>query len=597
MPDALFNNWQAVLTAIVTFATLLALLFGQRAPDMAMIGGVIVLLAAGVLAPDEAFKGMANEGMLTVAALFVVAAAVERTGALASLVDRALGRPQSLASAQVRTMVAPAALSAFMNNTPVVALMVPAIRDWAKKHRLSVSKLLMPMNCAVILGGLCTLIGTSTNVVVSGLVAAKTGRALGMFEITWLGVPLLVAGLAYLLVASKSRRLLKDRRPAMSQSDDPRQYSLEMLVEPGSPLVGRTIEEAGLRGLEGLFLMEIDRGGHVMAAVAPTERLEAGDRLVFVGVVDSVVELQKIRGLRPATDQVFQLDGPRSERVLVEAVVSNTCPLIGQTIREGRFRSTYDAVVIAVARNGERLQMKIGDIALEPGDTLLLEASPTFLDRQRSSRHFYLVSEVSGSTPPRHDRAWIACTVLAAMVLAATFELVPMVAAAFVAAAAVLVTGCISSNEARRSIEWESLLLIAASFGLAKAMEKTGLDEAIARSTIAAAGDGPHAVLAAIYFVTMLFTELMSNNAAAVLIFPIAWQTAADLGVNPMPFVMAVTVAASCGFATPMGYQTNLMIYGPGGYKFSDYLRFGGPLNLLVMAITVLLAPLIWPFR
>jgi di/tricarboxylate transporter len=597
IPDALFTNWQATLTAIVTFATLLALLFGQRAPDMAMIGGVVVLLAAGVLAPDEAFKGMANEGMLTVAALFVVAAAVERTGALASLVDRALGRPQSLSSAQVRTMVAPAALSAFMNNTPVVALMVPAIRDWAKKHRLSVSKLLMPMNAAVILGGLCTLIGTSTNVVVSGLVAAKTGRTLGMFEITWLGVPLLMAGLAYLLVASKSRYLLKDRRPAMSQSDDPRQYSLEMLVEPGSPLVGRTIEEAGLRGLEGLFLMEIDRAGHVMAAVAPTERLEAGDRLVFVGVVDSVVELQKIRGLRPATDQVFQLDGPRSERVLVEAVVSNTCPLVGQTIREGRFRSTYDAVVIAVARNGERLQMKIGDIALEPGDTLLLEASPTFLDRQRSSRHFYLVSEVSGSTPPRHDRAWIACTVLAAMVLAATFELVPMVAAAFVAAAAVLVTGCISSNEARRSIEWESLLLIAASFGLAKAMEKTGLDESIARSTIAAAGDGPHAALAAIYFVTMLFTELMSNNAAAVLLFPIAWQTAADLGVNPMAFVMAVTVAASCGFATPMGYQTNLMIYGPGGYKFSDYLRFGGPLNLLVMAITVLLAPLIWPFR
>jgi Trk K+ transport system NAD-binding subunit len=206
-----------------------------------------------------------------------------------------------------------------------------------------------------------------------------------------------------------------------------------MLVEPGSPLVGRTIEEAGLRGLDGLFLMEIDRGGHVMAAVPPTERLEMGDRLVFVGVVDSVVELQKIRGLRPATDQVFQLDGPRSERVLLEAVVSNTCPLVGQTIRAGRFRSTYDAVVIAVARNGERLQMKIGDIVLEPGDTLLLEASPSFLERQRSNRDFYLVSEVSGSTPPRHDQAWIACTVLAAMVLAATFELVPMVAAAFAA--------------------------------------------------------------------------------------------------------------------------------------------------------------------
>ena len=593
-PETLLQNWPAALTAVVVFATLTALLFGQRGPDMAMIGGVVVLLAAGVLAPDEALRGMSNEGMITVAALFVLAAAVERTGALAALVDRTLGRPTSLAQAQIRTMVAPAALSAFMNNTPVVALMVPAIRDWAKKHRLSVSKLLMPMNAAVVLGGLCTLIGTSTNVVVSGMMAAKTGRPMGMFEITWLGVPLLAAGMVYLVIAS--RHLLKDRQPAVSPSDDPRQYSLEMLVEPGSPLVGRSIEEAGLRGLDGLFLMEIDRGGHVMAAVAPTERLEAGDRLVFVGVVDSVVELQKIRGLRPATDQVFKLDDPRTERVLIEAVVSNTCPLVGRTIREGRFRSTYDAVVIAVARNGERLQMKIGDISLEPGDTLLLETSPAFALHQRSNRDFYLVSAVSNFTPPRHDRAWIACTVLAAMVLAATLELVPMVAAALVAAAVVVAMKCISSDEARGAIEWESLLLIAASFGLARAMEKTGLAEGIAQSTIAAAGDHPHVVLAAIYLVTMLFTELMSNNAAAVLTFPIAWQTATDLGVNPMPFVIAVTVAASCGFATPMGYQTNLMIYGPGGYKFSDYVRFGGPLNLLVMAITVALAPLIWPF-
>jgi di/tricarboxylate transporter len=561
---------------------------------MVMIGGVVLLLAAGVLTPDEALRGMSNEGMITVAALFVVASAVERTGALASLVDRALGRPKSLASAQLRTMIGPGVISAFTNNTPVVALMVPAIRDWAKKHRLSVSKLLMPMNAAVVLGGLCTLIGTSTNVVVSGLVAAKRGAPLEMFDISWLGVPLFACGLVYLIVAS--RTLLKDRRPPMSTSDDPRQYSLEMVVDPGSPLAGRTIEQAGLRHLDGLFLMEIDRGGHVIAAVAPTERLEAGDRLVFVGVIDSVVELQKIRGLRPATDQVFKLDDPRSERVLVEAVVSPSCPLVGRTIREGRFRSTYGAVVIAVARDGERLQMKIGDIVLQPGDTLLVEAGTAFVDRQRSNRHFYLVSEVTGSTPPRHDKAWIACTVLAAMVLAAALDLVPMVAAALVAAGAVVALRCISSTEARRAIEWESLLLIAASFGLARAMEKTGLAGAMAASTIGAAGDNPHVVLAAIYLVAMLFTELMSNNAAAVLTFPIAWQTAADLGVNPMPFVMAITVAASCGFATPMGYQTNLMIYGPGGYKFRDYVRFGGPLNLLVMALTVALAPLIWPF-
>jgi len=590
----LAGHWQAVMTAAVVALTLAALLFVQRAPDMVMIGGVVLLLAAGVITPDEALKGMSNEGMVTVAALFIVAAAVERTGALASLVDRTLGRPKSLATAQVRTMIAPGVISAFTNNTPVVALMVPAIRDWAKKNRFSISKLLMPMNAAVVLGGLCTLIGTSTNVVVSGLVAAKRGQPLGMFDITWLGVPLFASGLVYLIVAS--RFLLKDRRPPMSTSDDPRQYSLEMVVDQGSPLVGRTIEAAGLRHLHGLFLMEIDRGGRVIAAVAPTERLQAGDRLVFVGVLDSVVELQKIRGLRPATDQVFKLDDPRSERVLVEAVVSPSCPLVGRTIREGQFRSTYGAVVIAVARDGERLQMKIGDIVLQPGDTLLVEAGQAFIDRQRSNRHFYLVSEVTGSTPPRHDKAWIACTVLAAMVLAAALELVPMVAAALVAAAAVVGLRCISSTEARRSIEWESLLLIAASFGLARAIEKTGLAEMVAHSTIAAAGNNPYVVLAALYLVTMLFTELMSNNAAAVLTFPIAWQTAADLGVNPMPFVMAITVAASCGFATPMGYQTNLMIYGPGGYKFSDYMRFGGPLNLLVMAVTVALAPLIWSF-
>ncbi len=587
-------SWQATLTAIVLFGVLALILFVQRSPDMAMLGGVIVLLVTGVLSPAEAFRGMANEGMLTVAALFVVAAAMERTGALSALVERVLGRPRSLTSAQARVMAMPAFLSAVMNNTPVVALMVPAVRDWAKKNRLSVSRLLMPMNSAVVLGGLCTLVGTSTNVIVSGLVSQKTGSPLAMFDITWLGVPLLAIGSIYILTAS--RVLLKDRRPAMSESDDPRQYSLEMVVEEGSPLVDRTIEAAGLRGLAGMFLMEIDRDGHMIAAVAPTERLEAGDRLVFVGDVDSVVDLQKIRGLRPATDQVFKLDDPRSERILVEAVVSNSCPLVGRTIRQGRFRSTYDAVVIAVARNGERLRMKMGDVALEPGDTVLVEASPQFVERQRSSRDFYLVSEVHGAPTPRHDRSWVALTILAGMVAAAALGLVPMITAAMAAAGMAVATRCLTSSEARRSIEWEALLLIASSFGIARAMDTTGLAGAIADSTVAAAGSHPHWVLAAVYLVAMLFTELMSNNAAAVLVFPIAWQAAADLGVNPMPFVMAVTVAASCGFATPMGYQTNLMIYGAGGYRFSDYLRFGGPLNLIVMVITLVLAPLIWPF-
>ena len=593
--DWLHQNWQPTLTSIVALVTLGLLFSGRRAPDMVMMGAVIVLLFTGILSPSEALEGMSNQGMITVAALFVVAAAVERTGALQTIIGRLLGRPHSLATAQIRTMIGPGILSAFMNNTPVVALMVPALRSWARKHGLSISKLLMPMNCAVVLGGLCTLIGTSTTVVVSGLMAQKPDhQALNMFEISWLGFPLFIIGLVYLILASKV--LLKDRRPAMSASDDPRQYSLEMLVEHGSPLVGKTIEQAGLRGLHGLFLMEIDRNGHVMAAVAPTERLESGDRLVFVGVVDSVLELQKIRGLRPATDQVFKLDDPRSERILVEAVVSTSCPLVGRSIKEGRFRSTYDAVIIAVARDGERLRKKVGSIELEPGDTLLLEASPQFLDLQRSNRHFYLVSQIADFAPPRHDRAWIAITVVVGMILAVTLGLIPMVASALAAAAAMLATRCISATDARRSIAWEGLLLIAASFGLAQAVEKTGLDGLIAESAIGAVGSSPLLVLGTVYLITMFATELMSNNAAAVLMFPIAWQTATNLQVNPMPFAMAVTVAASCGFATPMGYQTNLMIYGPGGYKFTDYTRFGGPLNLIVMIVTVLLAPLIWPF-
>jgi di/tricarboxylate transporter len=618
--EALAANWQATLTGAVVIATLLGMMFIQRAPDMVMVGGVVVLMVTGVLSPDEALLGMANEGMISVAALFVMAAGVERTGALAVVVERVLGRPKSLAAAQIRTMIGPGILSAFMNNTPVVALLVPVIREWAKKNRLSISKLLMPMNTAVVLGGICTLIGTSTNVIVGGLVEDQVAGGidrpwgvfdltwlglpaawarwefrgpLGMFDITWLGVPLFGVGIVYGVTAS--RFLLKDRRPPMSRSDDPRQYSLEMLVETGSNLVGRTIEAAGLRHLDGLFLMEIDRGGHVIAAVSPTERLEAGDRLVFVGVIDSVVELQKVRGLRPATDQVFKLDDPRSERQLVEAVVSRTCPLIGRTIREGQFRSTYGAVVIAVARDGERVRKKIGDIILEPGDTLLLEAGPAFLQRQRSSRHFYLVSEIKDASPPRHDRAWIACTVLAGMVLAVAMNLLPMVTAAMLAAGLMVATRCLSSTEARRSIEWEALLLIAASFGIARAMQNTGLAGAIAEWAVSAAGNNPLLVLATVYVVTMLTTELMSNNAAAVLNFPIAWQTAEQLGVYPLPFVMAITVAASCGFGTPIGYQTNLMIYGPGGYKFTDYVRYGGPLNLIVMAVTIALAPLIWP--
>jgi di/tricarboxylate transporter len=308
----------------------------------------------------------------------------------------------------------------------------------------------------------------------------------------------------------------------------------------------------------------------------------------------------------PATSQVFKLHGPRTGRSLIEAVVSDRCPLVGKSIREGRFRTQYNAAVIAVARSGQRLHRKLGDIVLQPGDTLLLEARPAFVQQQRNSPDFYLVSSLEDSSPPRHNKAFVALLVLVGMIgLATLFEQLPMFSArgfgmlqaAVLAAGLMLATGCCSTNAARRAIDWSVLIVIAATIGLGKALESTGLAAGLAHGMVSFAGNSPYAQLAIIYFVTMLLTELLSNNSAAVLMFPIGLATANALGVNDLPFIVALTIAASCGFATPIGYQTNLMVYGPGGYRFTDFVRFGVPLNLLVGIVTLAVAPLIFPFN
>jgi di/tricarboxylate transporter len=586
------------LDAWVTVGTLLSILVvlvtTNVAADFAMLGGLTLLLTVGVLSPREALAGMAEPAMVTVAALFIVAAGIRETGALYLVIERLFGRPTSVVKAQLRMMLPVAGLSAFMNNTPLVAMLLPVVTDWSKKMGLSPSKLLMPLSFSTILGGLTTKIGTSTNVIVSGLMLTQLGRPMEMFELASIGVPAAAAGILYMVAAS--RFLLPDRRPALNQLEDPRAYTVEMMVERGSSLAGKTIEEAGLRHLSGMYLIEIDRNEQVLTAVSPETRLQGGDRLIFVGIVESVVELQRIRGLMPATNQVFKLDAPPGDRCLVEAVVSDTCPVVGKSIREGRFRSLYDAAVIAVARSGERIQKKIGDIVLRAGDTLLLATHPSFVDLQRNSRDFFLVSPVEGSTPPRHERGYLALAILGAMVVGFTLQLRSEVTVALAAAGLMILTRCCSAAAARRSLDWQVLLVIAASIGLGAAMQKTGADRAIAEGMVSLAGANPYVVLAVVYGVTMVFTELLSNNTAAVIMFPIALATARSLGLDPMPFVMSSTVAASCGFGTPIGYQTNLMVYGPGGYRFTDYVRFGGTLNLIVAAITVTLAPRIWPF-
>ncbi len=588
-------DWHGGVALAVVVAVTAVLVTTHVAADVVFIGGVTILLVLGVLSPKEALEGMANEGMLTVGVLFVIAAAVRETGGLDTVAHRVLGRPPSVLGAQARLMLPVTALSAFLNNTPVVAMMMPIVSDWAKKNGISVSKLMIPLSYATILGGTCTLIGTSTNLVVHGLLVKHAPElAMNLFDLAWVGVPSAILGLAYILLVG--RNLLPDRRPVLRSLADPREYTVEMLVEPGGPLVGKTIEQAGLRHLSGVYLMEIDRDGELLPAVSSEERLHAKDQVVFVGVVDSVVDLQKVRGLVPATDQVFKLDAPRSNRCLIEAVVSNTCPVVGRTIREGRFRSVYNAAVIAVARSGDRIRKKIGDIVLQPGDTLLLEAHPFFVERHRNSRDFFLVSTVENSTPPRYEKTWTAALIFAGMVIGAGTGRLSMLTAGMVAAGLMIATRCIPISAARASVDWEVLLVIAASFAISRALEMTGAAAFVASGLLGLSGGSPWGALAAVYGVTMVFNAFISNNAAAALMFPIAMGAAEGLGVSPMPFAVAIMMAGSNDFATPIGYQTNLMVYGPGGYRFSDYVRIGGPLNVLLWVTAVTIIPRIWQF-
>ncbi|HJR69704.1 MAG TPA: SLC13 family permease [Gammaproteobacteria bacterium] len=598
----------ARITLAVLAGFFLLLVLNVASAEIVALVGLAVLLFTGVLSTSQALAGFANEGMMTVAVLYVVVAALRETGVMGWIVQRVFGSPRTTAAAQLRLIFPLAAVSAFMNNTPLVGAMLPAVIEWAKKFQIPVSKLLMPMSFATILGGLCTLIGTSTNVVVAGLMqssldAGAIDRGMGFFTLTAVGVPCALAGIAYMVVAS--RWLLPAREPALRQMDDPRAYTVEMRVAPKGPIDGKTIQQAGLRHLTGMYVAEVERDGEVFAAVDPQLRLKGNDQLVFVGIVDSVVELQRIRGLVPTTNQVFELEGPRSGRMLVEAVVSDRCPLLGQSIREARFRSHYNAAVIAVARSGERLRQKIGDIVLQPGDTLLLEAQPVFMQRLRDSRDFFLVSRLDSSAQPRYERAAVALAILLGMVVLATaFEQLPffiergfsVLHAALIAAGLMLVTRCCSIEHVRQMIDWQVLITIAATLGLGLALSTTGLAAELARGMVALAGPSPLAQLAMIYLMTMLLTELLTNTTAVVLAYPIALATAGQLGVDHMPFVVALAIAGSCGFATPIGYQTNLMVYGPGGYRFVDFLRFGGPLNLVVATITLIVTPHVFPF-
>ncbi len=591
-----------VLALLVLILALLAFVRGPS--DAIFVGGLTALLIIpvpspggwkiGVLSPSDAVAGFSNSGLLTVAFLFVVVAGLQETGAIDWIAEAMLGRPAGLRRAMCRLIFPVAAISAFLNNTPVVAMMIPAVSDWARRLQLQPSKLMIPLSYATILGGTCSLIGTSTNLVVAGLVSAEAGLpGIRMFDIAWVGLPVAAAGALFMVLLGP--RLLPGTASAASKLRDPREYTAEMIVPTASSLAGKSIEGAGLRHLPGSYLIQIERAGFIISAPGPEQVLQENDRLIFTGVVDSMRDLHNLRGLIPATNQVFKLDSPRYRRQLFEAAVSDTCPLVGKSVREGRFRNRYNAVILAVARNGERLHGKIGDIVMRPGDTLLIEGNPNFASQQRDSRDFFLVRSIEDSTPRRHDRAPAALAILGAMVIAATAGWTDMLGAAMVASCLMVLSKCCSVSDARRRIDWPVLIVIGSALGIGRAIEQSGVGAAVAETVIQAAGQDPWLALAAVYAVTMLVTEIMTNNAAVALVFPIALATSQQLNLSFMPFAMAIMMAGSASFATPFGYQTNLMVYGPGGYRFSDYLRIGVPMNLLVGVVSVLVIPIVWP--
>jgi di/tricarboxylate transporter len=599
--------WQAWFTLAIVVLVFVAMAKDWSPPDLLLLTGTLAVTLAGIITPEEAFSGFTNEGMLTVAALFVVVAGLRETGALDVLGSRMLGKTGTAQNAMLRLAASVTTLSAFLNNTPIVAMMLPIVTDWCRKNRVSPSRLLIPLSFFTVLGGMVTLIGTSTNLVVSGLVkeAAKANPAyaqtlypFGLFEIAPLGLVVAISGIVYILLVAN--RLLPDRKDLIEQlGESAREYLVDMLVQPGCRMIGQSVDEAGLRRLPGLYLIEISRNDYFITPVGPDVAIKAGDRLTFTGVVNSIVELERIPGLVPAADHRYETHVTRRRgQRLCEAVISPSSPLIGKTIRDADFRNLYNAAIVAVHRGGTRLTGRIGDIVLRTGDTLLLQTSSTFVRAHRNNPDFVLVGSVADSRPIRHDRAPYALVLLVLLIALMISGIIDVVMAAFVVAILMIGTRCISTTDARESIDWQTLVTIAAAFGLGKAIEKSGMAQAIADMIVHTTGVwGPVAVLAAVYLMTMIFTEMISNNAAAVLMFPFALAVATELGVSPRPFAVAIMFGASLAFATPIGYQTNLMVYGPGGYKFSDFTRIGLPLNIILWIIAVLLIPVLWPFH
>lgn len=590
------------LEQIFVFA-LLALMFTAfirewAPPDMVAMTTTVVLLASGLAPVKDVLAAFSNPGVITVAAMFVLSGALERTGVVEAMGDattRLVGRNQTLALFGL-TMVA-AGISAFINNTPVVVILTPVAIRLCHHLRIAPSKMLIPLSYAALFGGSCTLIGTSTNLLVDGVAQNMGQPAFSMFEIAPVGLILGAVGIVYLLLTAD--RLLPARETAAGilQGVPARQFLTEMIVLPDATLIGKSLEEARLTNLQGGRVIDVLRGDESMRRHLPDVRLQQGDRLLIKTGVEGLMGLRERAGIGfdvDFGDKVKEVS--TRSTIVVEGIVGPRSAFNGHRLADFNLRRRYGVYIIAVHRQGVNLRNKLEEVQLEVGDTVLLEGPTDGISRLVASGDLINLSTPEHA-PMRRDKAWIAVAAVLAVVGLATANVMPIVALAIIGAVVVVLTGCLPHAETYKSIDWRILFMIIGMIPLGAAMENTGAVKLLAESIVGVAGQfGPYVILSLLYLLALSLTEIASNNAVGVLLTPIAIGIAETMGVDPRPFIVAVMIAASASFALPIGYQTHMFVYGAGGYKLTDFLRIGMPLNIIFWLGGSLLIPVFFPF-
>ncbi len=586
-------SFEAILLGIIIISMFIVLVKEWLLPELTVFLALGAIILSGILSPAEALNGFSNPGVHTVAFLFILGAAFSNSGILHTLVNRILRNSKKLPHILVRVMLPVSALSAFMNNTPIVTMLIPTLQSWAISNNIKPSKLLIPLSYGAILGGTITLIGTSTNLIVQGLLLDKGFEGFQLFDFTFFGIPLTAAGMLYFYIAGY--RLLPNRVHNIEQfKDEEHLHIYKFAVEKESSLIGKSITEAMLRNLNQLFLAEIVRKGRKITPAPNDEIIQAGDILVFSGNPEGLTQISGILSLSPVKE--LQEDSSLTNLTLLyEVGISNNSPLVNQKIKEIHFRSKYNAAIVAIKRKGIQLTAGIGNYIIKPGDILLLLAKRDFEKTWTETGDFYFISPVKHKKDQSAFSKTVLCLILLGVILSSIFQLLPIFHLALIATVILFITNIMTVSAAIKSINWNVIILMGCSIGIGRAVEITGLAQ-IASSFLTSmhSNIGIIGTMIVFYLVTTALTEILNNLATAALMFPIGFSISQQLLVDPIVFAMITAIAASCSFLSPIGYQTNMLVYGPGGYRFTDYLKAGLPLSLICMSVTISIAYLIW---